>query len=88
VTQDVAKAVTEVKAGKIEFRVDKAGIVHASVGKANFEQGKLVENLNRFLETVIRAKPSSAKGQYLRSVTVSSTMGPAVEIERSTLGAH
>ena len=88
VTPDVAKAVTEVKAGKIEFRVDKAGIVHASVGKADFDTQKLVENINRFLETIVKAKPSSAKGQYVRSVTISTTMGPGIPLDRSVLGVH
>ena len=88
VTPDVAKAVTEVKAGKIEFRVDKSGIVHASVGKADFEAPKLVDNINRFLDTIIKAKPSSAKGQYVRSVTLSSTMGPGIPVDKSVIGAH
>ncbi|HLF14213.1 MAG TPA: 50S ribosomal protein L1, partial [Bacteroidota bacterium] len=88
VTPDVAKAVTEVKAGKIEFRVDKAGIVHASVGKADFDGQKLVENINRFLDTIVKAKPSSAKGQYVRSVTISTTMGPGIPLDRSVLAAH
>lgn len=88
VTPDVAKAVKEVKAGKIEFRVDKAGILHATVGKANFEKEKLVDNINAFLATVIRLKPTSAKGQYVRSIALSSTMGPGVKIDRNVLGAH
>ncbi len=88
VTADVAKAVIEVKAGKIEFRVDKTGIVHASVGKADFDAPKLVENITRFLDTIIKAKPSSSKGQYVRSVTLSSTMGPGVPVDRSVLAAH
>lgn len=88
VTPDVAKAVKEVKAGKIEFRVDKAGILHATVGKANFEKQKLVENIQAFLNTVIRLKPTTAKGQYVRSIAVSSTMGPGVKIDRNVLAAH
>ncbi len=88
VTADVAKAVKEVKAGKIEFRVDKAGILHATVGKANFEKQKLVENIQAFLNTVIRLKPTSAKGQYVRSIAISSTMGPGVKIDRNVLAAH
>ncbi|HEX9830028.1 MAG TPA: 50S ribosomal protein L1, partial [Bacteroidota bacterium] len=88
VTMDIAKAVKEVKAGKIEFRVDKAGIVQASVGKSSFEQEKLVENIHSFLNTVIRLKPSTAKGQYIKSVWISSTMGPGVQIERSELMPH
>ncbi len=85
VTADVAKAVKEVKAGKIEFRVDKAGIVHATVGKANFEKQKLVENINAFLATVVRLRPVTAKGQYVRSIAISSTMGPGVKIDRNIL---
>jgi large subunit ribosomal protein L1 len=88
VTMEVGKAVKEVKAGKIEFRVDKAGILHATVGKSSFEQEKLVENVQAFLNTVIRIKPSSAKGQYVRSIVLSSTMGPSVRIDRSVVGAH
>ncbi|MGB6033861.1 MAG: 50S ribosomal protein L1, partial [Bacteroidota bacterium] len=81
VTNDVAKAVTEVKAGKIEFRVDKAGIVHASVGKVDFENSKLVENIQAFLSTVVRLKPTTAKGTYIKSINLSSTMGPGVNID-------
>lgn len=81
VTMDVGKAVKEVKAGKIEFRVDKAGIIHASVGKADFDKQKLVDNINAFLMTVGRLKPASAKGQYIRSIALSSTMGPGVRID-------
>lgn len=88
VTMDVAKAVKEVKAGKIEFRVDKAGILHATIGKVNFEKEKLVENVNAFLSTVLRLKPSSAKGQYIKSIAISSTMGPGVHIDRNTAGTH
>jgi large subunit ribosomal protein L1 len=85
VTLDIAKAVKEVKAGKIEFRVEKAGIVHATVGKVNFEQQKLVENINAFLTTVVRLKPSTAKGQYIKSIAISSTMGPGVHIDRNAV---
>ena len=88
VTIDVAKAVKEVKAGKIEFRVDKAGILHATIGKVNFEKEKLVENVNAFLGTVLRLKPSSAKGQYIKSIAISSTMGPGVHIDRNSAGTH
>ncbi|HWP82001.1 MAG TPA: 50S ribosomal protein L1 [Bacteroidota bacterium] len=88
VTMDVAKAVKEVKAGKIEFRVDKAGIVHATVGKASFEQEKLVENVQSFLATVVRLKPASAKGQYIKSIALSTTMGPGVHIDKSEAGVH
>jgi large subunit ribosomal protein L1 len=88
VTPDVAKAVKEVKAGKIEFRVDKAGILHASVGKANFENRALVENIQAFLATVVRLKPSTAKGTYIKSINLSSTMGPGVTVGRDQVAAH
>ncbi len=88
VTADVAKAVKEVKAGKIEFRVDKAGILHACVGKANFEPKQLAENIHAFLNTVVRLKPSSAKGAYIKSISLSSTMGPGVPIDRAQVAAH
>lgn len=85
VTTDVAKAVREAKAGKVEFRVEKAGVVHAPVGKASFEQQKLVENAEALLEALIRAKPATAKGIYLKSITISSTMGPGFRIDPGTL---
>jgi large subunit ribosomal protein L1 len=88
VTADVGKAVKEVKAGKIEFRVEKAGIVHATIGKANFEKEKLVENINSFLSTIMRLKPATAKGQYIKSIAISTTMGPGVHIDRAEAGAH
>ncbi|HEX9546481.1 MAG TPA: 50S ribosomal protein L1 [Acidimicrobiales bacterium] len=81
VTMDVAKAVKELKAGKIEFRVDKSGIVHAPIGKKSFAVDALAENLQHFLEAIVRAKPAAAKGHYVRSVTVSSTMGPGVPLD-------
>jgi large subunit ribosomal protein L1 len=85
VTMDIARAVKEIKAGKIEFRVDKTGILHATIGKVNFEAPKLVENINAFLQTVLRLKPATAKGQYVRSIAISTTMGPGVRIDRSIL---
>ena len=88
VTPDVAKAVKEVKAGKIEFRVDKAGILHATVGKANFETKQLVDNVHAFLNTVVRLKPVTAKGTYIKSISLSSTMGPGVKIDRNQVAAH
>lgn len=88
VTPDVGKAVKEVKAGKIEFRADKAGIVHATVGKANFENEKLVENIHAFLTTILRLKPSTAKGQYVKSIFISTTMGPGLPVDRNELAAH
>ena len=88
VTPDVAKAVKEVKAGKIEFRVEKAGIVHATVGKAGFEKEKLVENIQSFLNTIMRLKPATAKGQYVKSIAISTTMGPGVHIDRAETGTN
>jgi large subunit ribosomal protein L1 len=81
VTMDVARAVREIKAGKIEFRVDKTGNVHAPVGKVNFSEQQLAENLQAFMDTIVRAKPAAAKGHYIRSATVSSTMGPGVRLD-------
>lgn len=81
VTTDVATAVREVKAGKIEFRVDKGGNVHSTVGKASFGEDQLVDNINMFISTILKAKPSTAKGQYVKGVAISSTMGPAVKID-------
>lgn len=87
VTTDVAKAVKEVKAGKIEFRVDKAGNVHASIGKCSFAPDKIEDNLRIFFTTVLRAKPATAKGKYIKSVHVSSTMGPGVALSDLELSA-
>ena len=81
VTMDVAKAVREIKAGKIEFRVDKTGNVHAPVGKVSFSPAQLAENVGAFMDTILRAKPSAAKGTYIRSATLSSTMGPGVRLD-------
>lgn len=81
VTFDVAKAVGEIKAGKIEFRVDRTGNVHVPIGRVSFDVEKLTDNLAAFMDTIVRAKPSAAKGQYIRTVTVSSTMGPGVKID-------
>ena len=80
VTMDVAKAIAELKAGKIEYRLDKTNIIHCPIGKKSFGTEKLVENFNTLLAAVIKAKPAAAKGQYLKSVTVASTMGPGVKI--------
>lgn len=80
VTFDVAKAVKEIKAGKVEYRADKAGIVHVPIGKVSFDTEKLAENLQTLSEALIKAKPAAAKGTYMRSVTVSSTMGPGVRV--------
>lgn len=83
VTMDVGKAVREIKAGKIEFRVDKTGNVHAPVGKVSFAADKLAENVQAFMDTIVRAKPAAAKGTYLKSATVSSTMGPGIRLDTS-----
>ncbi|BBO92568.1 50S ribosomal protein L1 [Desulfosarcina ovata] len=81
VTFDVAKTVQELKAGKIEFRVEKAGIVHAPMGKVSFGTQKIVENITAFLETILKLKPSSSKGTYLKGIAVSTTMGPGIKID-------
>jgi len=81
VTMDVAKAVTESKGGKIDFKVDKAGIIHAAVGKVSFDATKIAENASELLQTIVKLKPSSAKGTYVKSVTMSSTMSPGVAID-------
>jgi len=81
VTFDITRAVEEIKAGKIEFRVDKTGNVHAPIGKVSFSEEQLFENLSAFMDQIVGAKPSGAKGTYLKSVTVSSTMGPGVSID-------
>jgi large subunit ribosomal protein L1 len=81
VTFEVAKAVKEIKAGKIEFRVDRTGNVHAPIGRVSFDADRLAENLGAFMDTVVRAKPAAAKGTYIRSVTVTSTMGPGIKID-------
>ncbi len=85
VTFEVAKAVNELKAGKIDFRVEKAGIVHAPMGKVSFGVDKIVQNLTAFLETIMRLKPSSSKGTYLKGIAVSTTMGPGVKIDTTLL---
>ena len=80
VTPDVTKAVSEQKAGKVEYRTDKAGNIHCPIGKVSFENDKLKENYQMLLDTLIRVKPAAAKGQYIRSITLSSTMGPGVPV--------
>ena len=81
VTMDVTKAVTDAKSGQVEFRVEKAGIVHAGIGKASFSEGDLRENFNAFMEAIVRNKPSGAKGKFVKKISLSSTMGPGVKID-------
>ena len=80
VTMDVAKAIADIKAGKIEYRLDKTNIIHCPVGKASFSEEKLSENFNALMEAIVKAKPSALKGQYLRSISLSTTMGPGVKV--------
>jgi len=87
VTTDIAKAVREIKAGKVEFRVDKTGIVHAPIGKISFSPDRLIANAHALVDSVVKAKPSAAKGKYLKSVTMSSTMGPGVAIDTTVAEA-
>ncbi len=87
VTLDVAKAVREVKAGKVEFRVDKTGIIHCAVGKVSFDADKLAENAHALIQSVLKAKPASAKGRYVRSIVISSTMGPGLAIDLASVEA-
>ena len=86
VTMDVAKAIADVKAGKVEYRLDKTNIIHTPIGKASFGAEKLADNFNALMDAIIKAKPAAAKGQYLRSVTVAATMGPGVKINPLKLG--
>ena len=86
VTPDVAKAVTEAKAGKIEYRLDKTNIIHCPIGKASFGAEKLAENFNTLVGAVIKAKPAAAKGQYIKSCVIASTMGPGIKINQAKLG--
>jgi large subunit ribosomal protein L1 len=87
VTTDITRAVREIKAGKVEFRVDKTGIVHAPLGKTSFAAKSLVDNAHALVDSIVKAKPAAAKGRYLKSVTVSSTMGPGVRIDTTTVEA-
>ncbi|MDG2426142.1 MAG: 50S ribosomal protein L1 [Flavobacteriales bacterium] len=84
VTMDVGKAVTEVKAGKIDFKVDKYGIIHASVGRVSFSKEKISENANEVMQTLVRLRPSAAKGTYIKSISMSSTMSPGIQVEPKT----
>jgi large subunit ribosomal protein L1 len=85
VTLDVAKAVQEIKAGKVEFRVDKTGIIHAPVGKLSFGTDRLRDNAEALIGAVLKAKPSAAKGKYVRGVSVSSTMGPGIQVDETAM---
>src|SRR5512136_974838 len=87
VTFDIGKAVREIKAGKVEFRVDKTGIVHAPVGKTSFATDRLLENARALVDSILKARPSAAKGRYMKSVTVSSTMGPGIRLDAGALEA-
>jgi large subunit ribosomal protein L1 len=86
VTQEVGKAVKESKAGKIEYKADKDGIVHVAIGKVSFDDSKIADNANEFIQTIVKAKPASAKGAYIRSMFMSSTMSPSIQIETKTYG--
>src|SRR5688572_13428556 len=88
VTPNVAQAIKEIKAGKVEFRVDKTGIIHAPVGKTSFPSQSLIDNAHALVDSVVKAKPSAAKGKYLKSVTLSSTMGPGVAIDTAHIDAR
>lgn len=85
VTNDIGKAISDVKAGKIDFKVDKQGIIHASVAKVSFDAKKIADNANELLHTIVKLKPASAKGTYLRSVSLSSTMSPGIKIDTKTI---
>jgi len=88
VSPNIGQAVRDIKAGKVEYRLDKAGIIHTIVGKASFEDGQLAENVATLLDAIVRAKPAAAKGTYLRSVTLTSTMGPGVRVDPNKIKAH
>jgi large subunit ribosomal protein L1 len=87
VTTDLSKAIQEIKAGKVEFRVDKTGVIHAPVGRVSFESGKLLENATSLIQAVVKAKPSAAKGKYVKSATLCSTMGPGVQLDVTPMNA-
>lgn len=86
VTMDVTKAINDIKAGKIEYRLDKSNIVHVPIGKASFTEEKLQENFNALMDAIVKARPSALKGQYLKSITLASTMGPGVKVSTAKFG--
>jgi large subunit ribosomal protein L1 len=88
VTFDIARAIQEVKAGRAEYRAEKAGIVHAAVGRKSFDDGRLLENIRAFMDSVLKAKPATSKGQYLKGVALSTTIGPGVKLDVGQFGAH
>jgi len=88
VTMDVAKAVSDAKGGAVEFRVEKTGIIHAGVGKASFSQDALAENVNAFIDAIRKARPSGAKGVFMKKITLTSTMGPGVKIDAAAQAAE
>ena len=85
VTMDVTKAVEEVKAGKVTYRVDKAGNVHVPIGKVSFDDAKLIENFNTINETLVKAKPATAKGQYIKNISMTTTFGPGIHVEQTAI---
>lgn len=85
VTMEIGKAVTDVKAGKIDFKVDKYGIIHSSVGKVSFNEGQIVDNAREFIQTIVKLKPAAAKGTYIRSIYMSSTMSPGIQVDPKTI---
>jgi large subunit ribosomal protein L1 len=87
VTPNIGNAIRDIKAGKVEYRLDKTAIVHTLIGKANFEEKALTENIDTLIDAIVRAKPSAAKGTYLRSITLASTMGPGVKIDPTRVKA-
>jgi large subunit ribosomal protein L1 len=87
VTPNIAGAIRDIKAGKVEFRLDKTGIIHTIVGKAQFDEHHLIENITTLLDAIVRAKPAAAKGTYLRSITLASTMGPGVKVDPNRVKA-